>query len=950
MPDGTPYRGRAKSVAATDRALRQREELEQIQEGLRRSAGDLATRLLGTAGKRAGNDVRFGDTGKLRVTVAGRMIGRWHNYSSGNHGDMLKLIREHQGLSFVGALDYARSYLGMPQPDYARPMSADERKSIAEQLQAKKKERAEIEAAEQRRIEAGYVRVAGTAKRLWDSHADRPAPADHPYIAKKGIDPEGLRVTRNGTLLVPVHDATGALQTLQRIWPDGGKRGLFGGRMRGGRLILGEVTPDKPVLFCEGVATGKSLQRSTGLPVVVCFSAGNLREVMREWRGQNPDQVLVTAGDNDHHKERLTPPKPNAGALTAERMRVELGAVPALPPFTERDPGTDWNDFEQSSGSAAVRQQIDGAITAARTAKQEQSMDGDTTLAPAPVVENAAAPVDPRRVLIEATALEGIVTLGMDPRAAITAAQGFVQGLTDNQVKLTLDAGPTRGWIMRADGSLDPAATAAAIKGKGASEAGKKAEAGELVAPKAEAGVDNPAAASAASTAPVDPLRRVVSQMAAEAGKLQQQAPDLAKTLTSLDASLSSSDALRHAGLRTRVAWAIMDYERTMGTKLALPEDLRREMEERMVSYPGLRNPRAQSMLRETAAMASLDLVRDVRRTVCKIAKLRDQDTPEVADNLQTLDAKIRVMSGTVAPGKPAAPPVAATPATPAPMATPAAAPAAAGGSTVAASPGPGVQAEVRTDAEGKQDGGAKAGAAKPPVQEAAASQTGGARKSLANHLLSRVKPALSDGHPPWERITSGLAERLERMEESIADRRTARVVADAESAGRAAMTAVETFVSGPGRNLLERIQTAAARETEGGLDSVIKEMRQGGKHAGLRTEFDEALRTPAFARSYDQAIKALGKYGEARQAQMQEFGRRSIDPAKAAAFERIDASLGEDAARIPGREEGKSALQELATKAAEVFMAAVDKVRAMVNGAVSASRATASPSPSPSP
>ena len=85
------------------------------------------------------------------------------------------------------------------------------------------------------------------------------------------------------------------------------------------------------------------------------------------------------------------------------------------------------------------------------------------------------------------------------------------------------------------------------------------------------------------------------------------------------------------------------------------------------------------------------------------------------------------------------------------------------------------------------------------------------------------------------------------------------------------------------------------------------------------------------------------------RQAQMQEFGRRGIDPAKAAAFERIDASLGEDAAH-PGREGGKSALQELATKAAEVFMAAVDKVRAMVNGAVSANRATASPSPSPSP
>ena len=83
------------------------------------------------------------------------MIGRWHDYGSGNHGDMLKLIREHQGLGFTGALDYARSYLGMPQPDYAQPMSGDERTFIAERLQARERERAEVEAAEQRRIEAG---------------------------------------------------------------------------------------------------------------------------------------------------------------------------------------------------------------------------------------------------------------------------------------------------------------------------------------------------------------------------------------------------------------------------------------------------------------------------------------------------------------------------------------------------------------------------------------------------------------------------------------------------------------------------------------------------------------------------------------------------------------------------------------------------------------------------
>ena len=154
--------------------------------------------------------------------------------------------------------------------------------------------------------------------------------------------------------------------------------------MRGGRLVLERGCPGRTGPVLRRRRHGQEPVPQHGLPVVVSFSAGNLREVMREWRRQNPDQVMVTAGDNDHHKERLDAPEGECrGADGGAHARGDR-AVPALPPFTERDPGTDWNDFEQSSGSAAVRQQIDGAITASRTAKQEQSMDGNTTLAPRP--------------------------------------------------------------------------------------------------------------------------------------------------------------------------------------------------------------------------------------------------------------------------------------------------------------------------------------------------------------------------------------------------------------------------------------------------------------------------------------------------------------------------------------------------------------------------------------
>lgn len=968
MPDGTPYRSRADAVA--DRKLRQREELEQIRQGLREQAADLAQRLTGMKGVLAGDDLRFGATGKLRVTVRGnRMRGRWHDYGSDEHGDMLGLIRRHQGLNFVGALDYARSYLGMPQPDYARPLSSEDRAAIAARLEAMERARLAAEAEEQRRIEAGYARVARRAQRLWDVHADRPAPADHPYITKKAIDPAGLRVTRKGTLLVPVRGADGTLQTLQRIWPDGDKRGLSGGRMRGGRLVLGEVDPDKAVLFCEGVATGKSLHRSTGLPVVVCFSAGNLREVMRDWRASNPEPLLICAGDNDHHKPRMTPPQKNVGALMAERMREEIGAVPVLPPFAESDPGKDWNDYEQSAGAAAVRQQITSVIKAAAAAK-EKNMDGATSAAPAPEAKEAhpapgasspapagGAAVDPRRVLIEATALEGLVTLNMDMRAAVAAAQGFVRGLQDDEVRKILDTAGTRGWIMQSDGSLDAKATTAALKTQSGQQAKAAAEPAARATGKAAPGASASASGGPAASPAPNPLQAAVGQMAAQVDALREREPNLAKTIASLAEKASTPDAFRHEGLRTRLAWAIMDFERTTGTKVDLPPELRRELEGRMVTYPGLTNPRAQSLLRQTATMASLDLVREVRRVVANIAKAGDQDTPDIADQLSTLNTRIRVQGGGApTPEAPAEPrPAQAAPASREAAEAPPTAPAPprkAEGSTVAASPGPGQQVDARASVTGKQDAGAVGGAAQPQQPQEQGAAAGAGRKTLASYLLNRAKPAPSDGHPPWERITSGLADRLEKMELGIADRRTARIVSEAESAGQAAMSAVERFAAGPGRSLLDKIQTAAARDPAG-LEGVMSEMKHGGKHAALRTEFDEAMRlNPGFAKGYDATVKAIGRYGEARQAQIQEFERRGIDPAKGEAFERIDASLGEDAARIPGREEGKSALRELAAKTAELFQKAMDAVRSAFRGATAAvtSSASASPSPSPSP
>ncbi|MFQ9491654.1 MAG: hypothetical protein ACLR0N_12545 [Bilophila wadsworthia] len=55
---------------------------------------------------------------------------------------------------------------------------------------------------------------------------------NHPYLRSKGIPAlEGIRQARDGALLIPVLDTADNLQSLQRIYPDGTKRFLVGGKV-----------------------------------------------------------------------------------------------------------------------------------------------------------------------------------------------------------------------------------------------------------------------------------------------------------------------------------------------------------------------------------------------------------------------------------------------------------------------------------------------------------------------------------------------------------------------------------------------------------------------------------------------------------------------------------------------------------------------------------------------
>ncbi len=123
------------------------------------------------------------------------------------------------------------------------------------------------------------------------------ASADHPYLYKKRIKPNGLRI-RDGLLLVPMYDPNDEHQfvNLQYVHADGSKWFLKYGLAKGCYFQIGN-TVTKRVVVAEGVATGAAVDEANNDYVVIAFSAGNLASVATMIRAElrHTDSVIWRA-------------------------------------------------------------------------------------------------------------------------------------------------------------------------------------------------------------------------------------------------------------------------------------------------------------------------------------------------------------------------------------------------------------------------------------------------------------------------------------------------------------------------------------------------------------------------------------------------------------------------------------------------------------------------------
>lgn len=217
--------------------------------------------------------------------------------------------------------------------DREKPLSVVERTRHLEQL-AKAKRQANANKL------ARQAEAAIEAESIWHEAAE--APANHPYLRKKRIRPNGARL-HDGHLVVPVTDFRDGLTSLQFIHPNGSKRLLTGGRKKGCFIpVAGDLATAHTVVVCEGWATGCTLAAEHPEALVLAaVDAGNLELVALGARRRWPWADLVVAGDDD----RLTPGNP--GATKARAAALASGAKLALPAWPVGAPQTltDFNDL-----------------------------------------------------------------------------------------------------------------------------------------------------------------------------------------------------------------------------------------------------------------------------------------------------------------------------------------------------------------------------------------------------------------------------------------------------------------------------------------------------------------------------------------------------------------------------------------------------------------------------
>jgi len=212
-------------------------------------------------------------------------------------------------------------------------LSASEMKDWDQEILIKKKE---IEKDREEKHEKAKIR----AQEIW-MKASEEIDLLHPYLCKKRIGTYGLKQIEN-KLIVPIYadfaDPVDHPVSLQDIDKIGNKKFLYGGKIQGCFHTIGNLADGDTIYVVEGFATGTTIHEATECPVIVAFSAGNMKDICRKAQSAYEGKRIIVAADNDLKTEEKT--GINKGKEVAEEILNELGIEYVLCPVN-----SDFNDL-----------------------------------------------------------------------------------------------------------------------------------------------------------------------------------------------------------------------------------------------------------------------------------------------------------------------------------------------------------------------------------------------------------------------------------------------------------------------------------------------------------------------------------------------------------------------------------------------------------------------------
>lgn len=397
-----------------------------------------------------------------------------------------------------------------------------------------------------------------------------------------------------------------------------------------------------------------------------------------------------------------------------------------------------------------------------------------------------------------------------------------------------------------------------------------------------------------------DEFRKLVIQLGDLSGDLSDKA--LAARINLLVNAVDLPGRRDRAEYRTAVAYAVQDAERE-NLQMRMPGGLRAEMGQLSVTYPGLQNERMRELVASTPTIEDKGVIKAIRATAAEIASQPDQQTASVASRVDALANRVRL------------------------------------GADAAETTQTTQRREASSTTTASESSAVRGG--QPEVGVGASVQ--GRPGRVMSEIMTALRRNEREPPAPWDRQLTPMGDRITAFNERMQAGADEAEMRRAERSGTAALTAMKNFTDGPGAVLMTRIRDAAKADPQG-MTGVLAEMRDGGRYAGLRQDFNVALQQEKFAASYERAAGAVTTFGADR-AEVDKIAAHRPDAAGIAGrFQKLDVEIGKAASELPSRTEGKSFTDELAERAREIVSKAVD----VVANAFNRMHAGSSPSPNP--